>query len=156
MGCAAKLLGLRIFLQLLRSIASASDELSDILTGTDPGAGVVKDPDDPTSAWVDVILDIDGKRALLSRRERLGLMADARDQVAVRLERIESTTPGSSVDAYVDDRRVGTLSHRDCLRYLPAISAARDRGERGLVTLWIATGDDAAQPRLRVAQIETT
>ena len=136
--------------------AAESDHLSDILTGADPGAGPIKDPADPTSAWVEVILDDDGKGVLLTRRERLGLMADVRDQVAVRLERNESTTPGSSVGAYLDDHRVGTLSHKDGLRYLPAISAARDRGERELLTLGIATVDDRAQPRLRIAQIEAT
>lgn len=153
-GLIGQLRGLRFLLAIIAAAAADSDDVNDILSGSKPGAGPIKDPSDPTSAWVDVILDDNGKRALFTRRARLGLMAGVRDQVAVRLERREDSR--SSIDAYIDDDRVGTLRHRDGSRYLPAIYAARQRGERGLLTLGIATAKDDAEPRLRIAQTETT
>jgi hypothetical protein len=55
----------------------------------------------------------------------------------------------------VDEFRVGTLTRRDGARYLPAISAARERGERGLLTLGLSTVEHDGQPRLRIARTET-
>lgn len=146
---------LRFGLRMLAVIDSESRAISDIFTGADPGVGAIKDPADPTSAWVDVVLDDDGKSALRMRRERLRLVAGARDQVAVRLERNETAVSGSLVDAYVDGDRVGTLTHGDGLRYLPAISAGRQRGERGLLTLGICTVEQDSRPRLRIAPTGT-
>jgi hypothetical protein len=142
---------LRYLLRTLAEVAAASNALSEMLTGAHPGAGAIKDPADRTSAWVDVILDENGTSTLRSRRERLGLAAGVRDQVTVRLERAGTATSGALVAAYVDEHRVGTLTRRDGSRYLPALSAAQERGERGLLTLGLSSVEPDAQPRLRIA-----
>jgi hypothetical protein len=133
---------------------AASDALSDFLSNH--GVGAIKDPADPTSTWVDVILDEDGKGVLRSRRERLSLPAGARDQVAVRLQRVETATSGTVVAAYVDEFRVGALPRRDGRRYLAAIAAGAERGERRLLTLGLSTAAQDGQPRLRIAPAEPT
>jgi hypothetical protein len=92
----------------------------------------------------------------LSRRERLSLPAGAGGRVAVRLQRVESPTTGSVVAAHVDELRVGTLTRRDGSRYLLAIAAGRDRGERGLLALGCRTVEHDAVPRLRIAPAEST
>jgi hypothetical protein len=135
-------------------MASGAGWIPDILAAEEAGAGPIKDPADRTSGWVDVLLDDGGKRVLLSRRERLSLSADARDQVAVRLQTVETATSGGVVAASVDELRVGVLTHKDGLRYLPAIAAGRERGERGLLTLGLSTVEREAQPRLRIAPAE--
>jgi hypothetical protein len=152
-GLPGKVAGLRFFLRFLAEVSAASDALSDFLTNQ--GVGAIKDPADRTSAWVDVLLDDDGNGVLLSRRARLGLPAGARDQVAVRLQRVEPAAARGVIAAYVDEFRVGTLTRRDGARYLPAISAARERGERGLLTLGLSTVEHDGQPRLRIARTET-
>src|SRR5215467_10776492 len=78
---------MRLALRTLTSMASAAAAMSDMLSGADPGLGAIKDPADRTSAWVDVVLDDEGRATLRSRRARLGLQASVGDQVAVRLER---------------------------------------------------------------------
>jgi hypothetical protein len=143
---------MRFGLRTLAEMVSSSDALSDFLT--DHGVGAIKDPADQTSAWVDVLLDDDGKGVLRLRRERLSLPAGARDQVAVRLQRVETGTTGGVVAAYVDELRVGTLTRKDSVRYLPAVAAGRERGERGLLTLGLSTVERDAQPRLRIAPAE--
>lgn len=143
---------LRFGVRALAAMASAASAISDVLEGADPGVGAVSDPAERPSAWVDVILDDDGRSALRSRRARLGLLAGARDQMAVRLEQHESPRSDIVVYAYVDADRVGTLVREDGVRYVPAISAARARGGRGLLTLGISTVEQDAQPRLRIAR----
>lgn len=145
---------LRFGMRTLAEMAAASTALSDVLA--ERGVRATKDPADRMSAWVDVLLDEDGQGVLRSRRERLSLPADARDQVAVRLQRVETAPSGTVVAAYVDELRVGTLTRKDGLRYLPAIAAGRERGERGLLTLGLSTVAHDAQPRLRIAPTETT
>jgi hypothetical protein len=132
-------------------MASGAGWIADILAAGEAGAGPIKDPADRTSGWVDVLLDDGGKTVLRSRRERLSLPADARDQVAVRLQRVETATSASVVAAYVDEFRVGTLTRKDGVPYLPAIAAGRERGERGLLTLGLSTMTSDAEPRLRIA-----
>jgi hypothetical protein len=145
---------LRYFLRALAETASASNALSEMLTGAHPGAGAIKDPADRTSAWAEVILDENGTTTLRSRRERLGLPSGVRDQVAVRLERAGTATSDELVGAYVDEYQVGTLTRRDGLRYLPAISAALQRGERGLLVLGLSSVEPDASLRLRIALAE--
>jgi len=150
-GLPGQLRMLRFGLRALTATASEANAISRILSGADPGIGAIKDPADPASSWADVILDGEGKSALRTRRERLGLLTGVRDQVTVRLERIDTGSSGSSVAAYVDEHRVGTLAHTDGLRYLPAISAGRERGERGLLTLGLSTVEHDGRLRLRIA-----
>jgi hypothetical protein len=154
-GVLGKVRMLRFGIAALAELAAKANALSDLLTGADPGVGAVEDPADRASAWVEVILNADGKGVLRSRRARLGLLAHERDQVAVRLQRSETATAGTVVAAYVDDFWVGTLGHRHGLRYLPAISAARERGERGLLALGVSTVEPDAEPSLRIALTET-
>ena len=153
-GLRSQVAALRFVLRALAAWHSASSRLTESFADT--GFGAIKDPADRTSAWVDVLLDDDGKSVLRSRRARLGLRADARDQVAVRLQPVETAASGGVVAASVDELRVGTLTHKDGLRYLPAIAAGRERGERGLLTLGLCTMDHDAQPRLRIAPAEPT
>lgn len=153
-GLRGQAAALRYFLLSLAEVHAASGTLTDSFAAA--GVGAIKDLADRTAAWVDVILDEDGKGVLRSRRERLSMPTDGRDQVAVRLRRVEAATSDSVVAAYVDELRVGTLMREDGVQYRSAIAAARERGERGLLTLGLATIADDAQPRLRIAPAEMT
>jgi hypothetical protein len=153
-GLRGQVAALRYAVRSLAALHSASSTLTDGFAAA--GVGAIKDPADRTAAWVDVVLDDNGRDALRSRRARLSLPANARDQVAVRLQRVEAATSDSVVAASVDELRVGTLTHADGVRYLPAIAAGRERGERGLLTLGLSTMGHDAQPRLRIAPAEPT
>jgi hypothetical protein len=151
-GLRGQVAAVRYMLRWLAELHSASSKLTDSFA--DAGVGAIKDPADRTSAWVDVLLDDDGKGVLRARRARLALPAGTRDQVAVRLQTVENATSGGVVAASVDELRVGALTHKDGLRYLPAIAAGRQRGERGLLTLGLSTMTPDAEPRLRIAPAE--
>ena len=153
-GLRGQMAAVRFFLRSLAELDAASRKLSDSFAAT--GVGAIKDPADRTAVWVDVILDDDGKTVLRARRARLSLPADARDQVAVRLQPVETATSGSVVVVAVDELRVGTLTDKDGLRYLPAIAAGRERGERTLLTLGLSTVERDGQLRLRITPTEPT